>query len=135
MDGSEATDAACGMAKADSLRAPAPPARVILRYTTSQPQILPRTRPEPLQSRSCRAFAVGSCYARTASYPIGVYWWRCFLLGWAAMLRACEGSGVERIVRWAGKLPVRARSFRTEVPQDESAWIGPQPQNPARRLC
>jgi uncharacterized protein YkwD len=74
MDGSEATDAACGMAKADSLRAPAPPARVILRYTTSQPQILPENASRAITSRSVRAFAVGSCYARTASYPIGVYW-------------------------------------------------------------
>lgn len=74
MDSSEATAAACGMAKADSLRAPAPPARVILRYTTSQPQILPENASRAITNRSVRAFAVGSCYARTASYPAGVYW-------------------------------------------------------------
>jgi uncharacterized protein YkwD len=74
MDSSEATDTACAMAKADSLRAPAPPARVVLRYTTSQPQILPENASRAIASRSVRAFAVGSCYARTANYPTGVYW-------------------------------------------------------------
>ena len=73
-DSSEATDVACTMAKADSLRAPAPPARVVLRYMTSQPQILPENVSQAVASHSVRAFAVGSCYARTASYPTGVYW-------------------------------------------------------------
>jgi len=74
MDSSEATDVACTMAKADSLRAPAPLARVVLRYMTSQPQILPENVSQAVASHSVRAFAVGSCYVRTASYPTGVYW-------------------------------------------------------------
>jgi uncharacterized protein YkwD len=74
MDSSEATDVACTMAKADSLRAPAPLARVVLLYMTSQPQILPENVSQAVASHSVRAFAVGSCYARTASYPTGVYW-------------------------------------------------------------
>ena len=62
------------MAKADLLRAPVPTARVVLRYTTSQLEILPENATRAIASRSVRAFAVGSCYARTASYPTGVYW-------------------------------------------------------------
>jgi uncharacterized protein YkwD len=73
MDSGEASATACAMA-AGSLRAPAPTARVVLRYTTSQPQILPEKASRAIASRSVRAFAVGSCYARTASYPAGVYW-------------------------------------------------------------
>ena len=74
MDGKEAAASACAMADADSLRAAAPTARVILRYTTSQPQILPESLPQVIQNRSVRSFAAGTCYARTARYPTGVYW-------------------------------------------------------------
>jgi uncharacterized protein YkwD len=74
MDGKEAAASACAMADADSLRAQAPTARVVLRYTTSQPQILPESVSQVIQNRSVRSFAVGTCYARTARYPTGVYW-------------------------------------------------------------
>ncbi len=74
LDSGEATEAACAMAKADRLRAPVPTARVVVRYTTSQLEILPKNASRAMANRSVRAFAVGSCYARTASYPTGVYW-------------------------------------------------------------
>jgi uncharacterized protein YkwD len=74
MDGSEAARAACAMAQADSLRFPALRAREVVRYTSAQPQILPANASRALESRSVRAFAIGSCYARTPSYPTGVYW-------------------------------------------------------------
>lgn len=74
MDGKEAATTACAMAEADSLRAPAPRARQVLRYTTSQPQIIPESASRAVQNRSVTSFAVGSCYARTPTYPTGMYW-------------------------------------------------------------
>ncbi len=74
MDGKEAAAAACAMAEADSLRTPAPHGREVLRYTTAQPQIVPANASRAIPDRSTRAFAVGACYARTPTYPTGVYW-------------------------------------------------------------
>jgi uncharacterized protein YkwD len=74
MDAKEAASTACAMAEADSLRTPAPSAREVLRYTTSQPQIIPENSSRAIQNRAVRSFAVGSCYARTRSYPGGMYW-------------------------------------------------------------
>lgn len=74
IDGREAATAACAMADADSLRIPAPGGRVILRYTTAQPQALPANVSRAVENHSLRSFAVGSCYARTSSYPTGAYW-------------------------------------------------------------
>jgi len=74
MDGKEAASTACAMAEADSLRAAAPKAREVLRYTTSQPQVIPENSSRAIQNRAVRSFAVGSCYARTRSYPTGMYW-------------------------------------------------------------
>jgi uncharacterized protein YkwD len=74
MDGKEAAASACAMAEADSLRAPAPTARVVLRYTTSQPQILPANASQVIKNRSVGSFAAGSCFARTRTYPTGMYW-------------------------------------------------------------
>jgi uncharacterized protein YkwD len=74
MDGKEAASTACAMAEVDSLRAAAPKAREVLRYTTSQPQVIPENSSRAIQNRAVRSFAVGSCYARTRSYPTGMYW-------------------------------------------------------------
>ena len=74
MDGAKAAASACAMAEADSLRAPAPPARVILRYTTTQPQVLPANAFQVIKDRSVGSFAAGSCFARSRTYPTGVYW-------------------------------------------------------------
>lgn len=74
MDGKVAAATACAMAEADSLRTPSPHSREVLRYTTAQPQIIPGNASRAIEDRSVHAFAVGSCYARTPTYPTGVYW-------------------------------------------------------------
>jgi uncharacterized protein YkwD len=74
MDSAEAAEAACAMAKADSLRSPALLAREVVRYTTEEPQRLPTDASRAIESRAVHSVAIGSCYARTASYPTGVYW-------------------------------------------------------------
>jgi uncharacterized protein YkwD len=74
MDSSEAADAACAMAKADSLKIPAPKSRAVVRYTTSQPQTVPAEASRAIANASVHAVAVGSCYARSATYPTGMYW-------------------------------------------------------------
>ncbi len=74
MDGKEAASTACAMAEADSLRTPGPKARAVLRYTTSDPQVLPENAAQLIKARSVRSFAAGSCYARTRTYPTGMYW-------------------------------------------------------------
>jgi uncharacterized protein YkwD len=74
LDNKEAAATACTMADADSLRVPAPRSREVIRYTTAQPQDIPQSVSQAISSRSIRGFAAGSCYARTATYPTGVYW-------------------------------------------------------------
>ncbi len=74
MDGREAASTACTMADADSLRTSGPMARAVLRYTTSEPQTLPENAVQVIKDRSLASFAAGSCYARTRTYPTGVYW-------------------------------------------------------------
>jgi uncharacterized protein YkwD len=69
---------ACSMAQANSLKTPLPremaQGRYLLRYTTPQPQLLPASAVRAAADRGLHAFAASSCYARTASYPNGVYW-------------------------------------------------------------
>jgi uncharacterized protein YkwD len=74
LSGSSAHAQACDMGKAGSLRSAPLVGRVILRYTTSQPQTVPENVARATDNPSIRAFAVGSCYARSNSYPTGVYW-------------------------------------------------------------
>jgi uncharacterized protein YkwD len=74
MDSSEAADTACAMAKADSLKTPAPRSRTVVRYTTPEPQTIPAEASRAIGNASLHAVAVGSCYARSATYPTGVYW-------------------------------------------------------------
>jgi uncharacterized protein YkwD len=74
MDSREAAEAACAMAEADSLKTSAPHNRAVVRYTTSEPQTLPAEASRAIVNASLHAVAVGSCYARSATYPIGVYW-------------------------------------------------------------
>jgi uncharacterized protein YkwD len=74
MDSDAAEAAACSMARADSLKTAAPRGSYILRYTTAQPETLPATAAKAIEDRALHAFSVGTCYARTNSYPNGVYW-------------------------------------------------------------
>ena len=48
--------------------------RRIITYTQSRPEILPQKALPLLREPDVRQFAVGTCYARTASYPTGIYW-------------------------------------------------------------
>ncbi len=48
--------------------------RKIVAYTESHPETLPAGALRLLRDPSVRQFAVGSCYARNAAYPTGMYW-------------------------------------------------------------
>ena len=77
-DLSTADDAACSMAKADKLGTS--PIRqlsqryTVLTYTSLHPETLPADAGHALASRNLRGFSVGACYARSQTYPTGVYW-------------------------------------------------------------
>lgn len=73
-DGTSAASSACAMAKANSLNAAPLDGRYLLRYTSMQPGTLPSGAEKVIADRSLRAFAVGTCYATSASYPNGAYW-------------------------------------------------------------
>jgi len=74
MDSDAAQNAACSMARADSLKTVASRGSYVLRYTTEQPEILPDAAAKAIEDRAMHTFSVGTCYARTTSYPNGVYW-------------------------------------------------------------
>jgi uncharacterized protein YkwD len=74
VDNSAAKTVACAMAKADSIDAPGPRDHAVLRYTTMRPENVPDSAVRVIDDRRAQGFAVGSCYARTATYPSGVYW-------------------------------------------------------------
>jgi uncharacterized protein YkwD len=74
LDTSSAQTAACAMASADSLNAPAPKAYSVVRYTTMQPDSLPASAAKAIADHNLRAYSVGACYARTSVYPNGAYW-------------------------------------------------------------
>ena len=73
-----ADDAACSMAQADKLGTS--PVRqlaqryTVLTYTSLHPETLPANAGHVLASHNLRSFSVGACYARTETYPTGVYW-------------------------------------------------------------
>jgi uncharacterized protein YkwD len=48
--------------------------RKIIAYTESHPETLPAGALRLLRDPGVRQFAVGSCYARNAAYPTGMYW-------------------------------------------------------------
>jgi uncharacterized protein YkwD len=73
-----ADDAACSMADADKLGTT--PVRklaeryTVMTFTSLHPETLPSGAVHALASRDLRAFSIGACYARTDTYPTGVYW-------------------------------------------------------------
>jgi uncharacterized protein YkwD len=74
----EMDDAACSMAKADKLGT-SPISQLgqrftVLTYTSLHPEVLPGNAGQAVSAATLHNFAVGACYARTASYPTGVYW-------------------------------------------------------------
>jgi len=77
-DALEADEYACSMAHADKLGTD-PVVRLakqftVLTYTTLHPEALPAGTTRAITSRDLRSFSVGACYARTETYPTGVYW-------------------------------------------------------------
>lgn len=73
-----ADDAACSMAHADNLGTSAvrdlAQRFTVLTYTSLHPETLPKQGFHAISSHNVRSFSVGTCYARTESYPSGVYW-------------------------------------------------------------
>jgi hypothetical protein len=71
-------EAACSLAQESRpnahLLATAYENRRIITYTQSHPEVLPQTALPLLSDRDVRQFAVGTCYARNAAYPTGMYW-------------------------------------------------------------
>jgi len=73
-----ADDAACSMAQTDKLGT-SPVHQLaqrytVLTYTSLHPETLPANASHALASHNLRSFSIGACYARTATYPTGVYW-------------------------------------------------------------
>jgi uncharacterized protein YkwD len=73
-----ADDAACSMAHADKLGTSSihqlAQRFTVLTFTSLHPETLPGEASHMLSSNNLRSFSVGACYARTATYPTGVYW-------------------------------------------------------------
>ena len=73
-----ADEAACSMAHADKLGT-SPVHKLaerftVLTYTSLHPETLPNGATHALTSENLRNYSIGACYARTQSYPTGVYW-------------------------------------------------------------
>jgi uncharacterized protein YkwD len=73
-----ADDVACSMAQADKV-ATAPARQLaqrftVLTYTSLHPETLPSGAAHAIASRTLQRFSVGVCFARTDTYPTGVYW-------------------------------------------------------------
>jgi uncharacterized protein YkwD len=73
-----ADDAACSMAKAGKLGTSTihqlAQHYTVFTYTSLHPETLPATAGHALASHTLQSFSVGTCYARTETYPTGVYW-------------------------------------------------------------
>jgi len=73
-----ADDAACSMAKAGKLGTSSvrqlAQRHSVFTYTSLHPETLPASAGHALASHNLNSFAVGTCYARTETYPTGVYW-------------------------------------------------------------
>ncbi len=73
-----ADEAACSMAHADKLGT-SPIQQLaqrytVLTYTSLHPETLPANAGGVLSGHNLKSFSVGTCYARTETYPTGVYW-------------------------------------------------------------
>ncbi len=73
-----ADSVACSMAEADKV-ATAPARKLaerftVLTYTSLHPETLPNGAAHAVASRTLHTFSIGACYARTDTYPTGVYW-------------------------------------------------------------
>jgi uncharacterized protein YkwD len=70
--------AACSMAQTDKLGGSVvhqlAQRYTVLTYTSLHPETLPANASHVLAGHNLRRFSVGACYARTETYPTGVYW-------------------------------------------------------------
>ena len=77
-DSATIDDAACSMAQADNLGTSTvqrlAKQATVLTFTSLRPETLPSGANRAVTSRNLHSFSVGACYARTDSYPTGVYW-------------------------------------------------------------
>ena len=73
-----AAAAACSMAQADKLATTAvhelSQHYTVLTFTSLHPETLPTGSDRAIASHNLRSFSIGACYARTETYPTGVYW-------------------------------------------------------------
>ena len=73
-----ADEPACSMARSDKLGTS--PVRqlaqrfTVLTYTSLHPETLPLEASHAIRSPNLHSFSIGACYARTSTYPTGVYW-------------------------------------------------------------
>ena len=74
----DADQAACSMAQSDHLATSSVRnlARhyTVLTYSSVHPETLPRQASHAISSHNLRSFSLGTCYARTETYPSGAYW-------------------------------------------------------------
>jgi len=71
-------EAVCSMAREDRLATRSmhelTQHSLVVSYTNMHPEVLPEGAARMIEDRSVKNFAVGVCYARTDTYPSGVYW-------------------------------------------------------------
>jgi hypothetical protein len=71
-------DAVCAMAQEDRLATRAmhdlAQRYYVVSYTNMHPEILPEAVNRLVGDRHVKNVSVSACYARTATYPTGVYW-------------------------------------------------------------
>ncbi len=71
-------EAACSMAQSDKLSTSSvrrlAERYTVLTYSSVHPDTIPKQAFHALSSRNLRSFSVGTCYARSESYPSGAYW-------------------------------------------------------------
>jgi uncharacterized protein YkwD len=78
VDQIEINRAACSMAQADKLGVDAvrrlAARSTILSYTSLSPDALPSGAERAIAGRNLHSLSIGACYARTETYPTGMYW-------------------------------------------------------------
>jgi uncharacterized protein YkwD len=74
----DADDDACSMARSDKLGTSAvyhlAERYTVLTFTTLHPDLLPADATRAITSPNLRGVSIGVCYARTDTYPTGIYW-------------------------------------------------------------
>jgi uncharacterized protein YkwD len=71
-------EAACSMAQSDKLSTSSvrrlAERYTVLTYSSVHPDAIPKQAFHALSSRNLQSFSVGTCYARSETYPSGAYW-------------------------------------------------------------